>query len=40
MHENREATGFAGLLFAGLLINWIYDPTCELLKSLDETEYR
>jgi fucose permease len=34
------ATGFAGLLFAGLLINWICDPTRELLKSLDETEYR
>jgi fucose permease len=33
------ATGFAGLLFAGLLINWICDPTRELLKTLDETEY-
>jgi fucose permease len=34
------ATGFAGLLFAGLLINWIFDPTRELLKQLDESEYR
>jgi fucose permease len=34
------ATGFAGLLFAGLLVNWICDPTRRLLKSLDETEYR
>jgi fucose permease len=34
------ATGFAGLLFAGLLLNWIFDPTRELLSRLDETEYR
>jgi len=33
------ATGFAGLLFAGLLLNWMFDPTRELLKSLDKTEY-
>jgi FHS family L-fucose permease-like MFS transporter len=33
------ATGFAGLLFAGLLVNWIFDPTHQLLKALDETEY-
>jgi FHS family L-fucose permease-like MFS transporter len=34
------AAGFAGLLFAGLLINWIFDPTRDLLNRLDETEYR
>ena len=34
------ATGFAGLLFAGLLMNWMFDPTRELLKQLDETEYQ
>jgi fucose permease len=34
------ATGFAGLLFAGLLVNWIFDPTRERLKHLDATEYR
>jgi fucose permease len=34
------ATGFAGLLFAGLLLNWMFDPTRELLKQLDETEYQ
>jgi hypothetical protein len=28
------------LLFAGLLINWIFDPTRDLLNRLDETEYR
>jgi fucose permease len=34
------ATGFAGLLFAGLLLNWMFDPTRELLNQLDETEYQ
>ena len=34
------ATGFAGLLFAGSLLNWIFDPTREVLTRLDETEYR
>ena len=34
------ATGFAGLLFAGLLLNWIFDPTREVLTRLDEAEYR
>ena len=33
------ATAFAGLLFAGLLMNWIFDPTRELLSRLDRTEY-
>ncbi len=34
------ATGFAGLLFAGLLLNWIFDPTRDVLNRLDQTEYR
>ena len=34
------ATGFAGLLFVGLLLNWMFDPTRELLRQLDTTEYR
>lgn len=34
------ATGFAGLLFVGLLLNWIFDPTREILSRLDRTEYR
>jgi fucose permease len=34
------ATAFAGLLFVGLLLNWLFDPTRELLSRLDETEYR
>jgi fucose permease len=33
------ATAFAGSLFAGLLMNWIFDPTRELLSRLDRTEY-
>jgi fucose permease len=33
------ATGFAALLFFGLLLNWIFDPTRDLLNSLDRTEY-
>jgi len=34
------ATGFAALLFAGLLLNWLRDPTLALLNRLNETEYR
>lgn len=34
------AAGFAGLLFAGLLLNWIFDPTRERLGRLDKTEYQ
>lgn len=34
------ATGFAGFLFVGLLLNWMFDPARELLGRLDETEYR
>ena len=33
------ATGFAGLLFMALLLNWILNPTRELLHRLDVTEY-
>ncbi len=33
------ATIFAGLLFAGALINLIYSPTTARLKKLEETEY-
>jgi FHS family L-fucose permease-like MFS transporter len=33
------ATGFAALLFAGLLLNSIFDPTRGLLTKLDEKEY-
>jgi fucose permease len=33
------ATGFAGLLFISLLLNWITNPTCEILRKLDTTEY-
>jgi len=34
------ATLFAALLFAGLLLNWIYDPARERLVKLDSSEYR
>jgi len=30
---------FAALLFAGLLLNWIYDPAKERLVKLDSSEY-
>lgn len=33
------ATGFAGLLFMLLLLNWIVDPTRKLLNKLDASEY-
>jgi len=34
------ATLFAALLFAGLLLNWIYNPARERLVKLDSSEYR
>jgi len=34
------ATGFAALLFAGLVTNWVVDPTQGVLANLDLTEYR
>ncbi len=34
------ATIFAALLFAGLLLNWMYDPARERLVRLDSSEYR
>jgi fucose permease len=33
------AAAFAGLLFAGLLVNWMLNPTRELLRRLDRSEY-
>ena len=33
------ATVFAALLFAGALLNWIYDPAREMLRKLDHSEY-
>jgi fucose permease len=34
------ATGLAALLFAGLLANWLLNPTRVVLERLDATEYR
>jgi fucose permease len=34
------AAGFAGLLFLGLLLNWMFNPTRAVLKRLDLTEYQ
>jgi fucose permease len=34
------AAVFAGLLFVGLLINWIYDPAQRRLATLDSSEYQ
>ena len=33
------AAGFAGLLFAGLVLNWVFNPTRAVLERLDRTEY-
>jgi fucose permease len=33
------ATGFAALLFAGTLFNWLVNPTRRVLERLDVTEY-
>lgn len=33
------ATGFAALLFAGALANWLLQPARKVLRSLDESEY-
>jgi fucose permease len=33
------ATGFAGLLFVGTLMNWIYNPAKKRLAELDSSEY-
>jgi hypothetical protein len=33
------ATGFASLLFIGLTLNWIFNPTVRVFERLDETEY-
>jgi fucose permease len=34
------ATGLAALLFVGLMLNWVLDPTRAVLGQLDVTEYR
>jgi fucose permease len=34
------ATGFAVLLFAGAVVNWLLNPTRAVLERLDATEYR
>jgi fucose permease len=39
MYGFRLATGFAVLLFAGSVVNWVVDPTREVLKGRDMTEY-
>jgi MFS transporter, FHS family, L-fucose permease len=33
------ATGFAALLFTVLLLNWVFNPTRDLLRRLDRSEY-
>jgi MFS transporter, FHS family, L-fucose permease len=33
------ATGFASMLFVALLLNWLADPTRQVLGELDESEY-
>lgn len=33
------ATGFAAVLFAVTVLNWVYDPTRALLSQLDQSEY-
>jgi fucose permease len=33
------ATGFAVLLFAGLLLNWVLNPTVRVFEQRDESEY-
>ncbi len=33
------ATGFAAVLFTGLTLNWIFNPTVRVFREIDETEY-
>jgi fucose permease len=33
------ATGFAAVLFIGLILNWIFNPTLRVFRKVDETEY-
>ena len=33
------AAGFAALLFLGLLLNWIFNPTAKVLEEADRTDY-
>jgi hypothetical protein len=34
------ATGFAALLFLGLLLNSTFNPTVNIFKHVDETQYK
>jgi fucose permease len=34
------AAGFSGILFVGLVLNWVFNPTRTVLERLDLTEYR
>jgi hypothetical protein len=34
------AAACAGLLCAGLIFNWVFNPTRAVLQELDRTEYR
>lgn len=33
------ATGFAAVLFIGLALNWMFNPTLRVFRQVDETEY-
>jgi MFS transporter, DHA1 family, quinolone resistance protein len=33
------ATGFAAALFAGLTLNWVFNPMARVFRQADETEY-
>ena len=34
------ATGFAAMLFTGMLLNWMMNPTRAVLEQIDLTEYQ
>jgi fucose permease len=40
VHGFWLAAAFAGLLFIGLLLNWVFNPTRVVLERLDLTEYQ
>jgi fucose permease len=40
VHGFWLATGFAAVLFAGALLNWLVDPTQRVLDRLEGTEYK
>lgn len=33
------ATGFAAVLFIGLTLNWMFNPTIRVFRQVDETQY-